>query len=100
MVGPVEQGGEIVKNTIDALKASPALLSLLVTQVITIAVLGFWMHERNAYEMSVNAQFQSIISECLQQKMSLSPNKNEHWQTENADTVPNADTSGQSAGPH
>jgi len=65
MPGPIETGGEVARSAIDALKASPAVLALILMQAITIGILAWRASARDQYEEQVNMHFRTIVTECL-----------------------------------
>ena len=52
--GIPEEAGQTARSLVDALKMSPALLAVIVMQAVTIGLMAWTFHERNAYESGVN----------------------------------------------
>jgi len=56
-----DEVGRSVRGIVDVLRASPALLAIIVMQTVTMFILAWTVHERNAYEASVN---KTLIEAC------------------------------------
>lgn len=67
MPGPIEEAGETARTIVDALKGYPALLSIIVLQMVTIGILAYTAHERNIYETGVNKSFTDLITALIRQ---------------------------------
>jgi len=57
-----EETGKVVSNTVDALRSSPALLALIVLQMVTLGMIAY-----NARALGTNqhAREMLLIEECL-----------------------------------
>lgn len=65
--GPVEEVGQTGRSAIDALKSTPGMLTLIILQMVTIAILAWVAHERNTYETNVNKVFSDLVTLVIKQ---------------------------------
>jgi hypothetical protein len=68
MMSIPEQGARVATSAIDALKANPVILALVMLQIVVLTLLGWYSHERTKSNDRLielfHTQFNTLVERC------------------------------------